>query len=91
MSDDLRSLLATLHERLSHARSVDAESRRMLATLVDDIHRALGESPAPGATQHPVREHESRVEAAAVQFEAEHPQLASVLRQVMDALGKAGI
>jgi len=38
-----------------------------------------------------VREHESRVEAAAVQFEAEHPQLASVLRQVMDALGKAGI
>jgi hypothetical protein len=31
------------------------------------------------------------VEALAVRFEAEHPSLAGVLRQIMDTLGKAGI
>jgi hypothetical protein len=31
------------------------------------------------------------LEALAVRFEADHPALAGVLRQIMDTLGKAGI
>jgi len=31
------------------------------------------------------------VKALAVRFEADHPSLAGVLRQIMDTLGKAGI
>jgi hypothetical protein len=31
------------------------------------------------------------VEALAVRFEADHPSLAGVLRQIMDTLSKAGI
>jgi hypothetical protein len=31
------------------------------------------------------------LEALAVRFEADHPSLAGVLRQIMDTLGKAGI
>jgi len=32
-----------------------------------------------------------RLESLAVQFEADHPGLAELLRQIIDALGKAGI
>lgn len=99
--ESLRELLARVHERLSHAGSLDPESRRLLVTVMDDIHRALGE-PARGgtgaggaagmadarATPHGAT---PRLEALAVQFEAEHPALAQGLRQLIDALGKAGI
>lgn len=83
--ENLRELLAQLHTRLSHAKSLDAESRRLLTTLSHDIERALGrasEETAPART---------RLEGAAVKLELEHPALASVVRQIIDALGKAGI
>jgi len=32
-----------------------------------------------------------RLEGLAVRFETDHPSLAQVLRQLIDALGKAGI
>lgn len=98
--ESLRDLLARVHERLSHAGSIDPESRRLLVTVMDDIHRALGETArddaggragettAPRAAPHGAG---PRLEALAVQFEAEHPTLAQGLRQLIDALGKAGI
>lgn len=81
--ESLRELLARVHERLGHAHSVDAESRRLLVTVMDDIQRALGEGSASGAAM--------RLETLAARFEAEHPLLAQGLRQLVDALGKAGI
>lgn len=95
--ENLRELLAQVHDRLSRAGSIDAESRRLLVTVMDDIHRALGEPPAGGAARRTeaakgAREGAvPRLEALAVQFEAEHPTLAQGLRQLIDALGKAGI
>jgi hypothetical protein len=82
--DDLRALLAQLHERLASARSLDAESRTMLATVARDIEGALRDDDAAAVDAEPV-------EALAVRFEADHPSLAGVLRQIMDTLGKAGI
>lgn len=88
--ESLRELLARVHERLSHAGSVDAESRELLMTVMRDIERALGrEGQAARETAQPAAV--PRLEALAVQFEAEHPALARVLRQLVDALGKAGI
>ena len=81
---DLRALLAQLHGRLGAARSLDAESREMLATVAGDIERALKNDDAGAIAAEPV-------EALAVRFEADHPSLAGVLRQIMDTLGKAGI
>lgn len=86
--ESLRELLGRVHERLSHADRVDAESRELLVTLTHDIDRALGGGgQLTGGQGHPA----PRLEELAVRFEAEHPALARALRQLIDALGKAGI
>jgi hypothetical protein len=83
-SQDLRALLAQLHERLGDTRELDSESRKLLATVARDIEQALTHDDASRVAAEPV-------EALAVRFEADHPSLAGVLRQIMDTLGKAGI
>ncbi len=82
---ELRRLLAELHTRLGHAKTLDSKARVLLLTVADDIEAALqrsGERP-PAA--------ETKLEALAVKFEADHPALAEAVRDVVDALGKAGI
>jgi hypothetical protein len=83
-SQELRALLAELHERLRSARSLDPEARGLLTTVARDIEHALKNDDASSVEAEPV-------EALAVRFEADHPSLAGVLRQIMDTLGKAGI
>jgi hypothetical protein len=83
--ENLRELLAQLHTRLGHAKSLDPESRRLLTTLSHDIERALGRASEDMA---PAR---NTLEGAAVKLELEHPALATVVRQIVDVLGKAGI
>jgi hypothetical protein len=83
-SNELRALLAELHARLKTARSLDAESRGLLTTVARDIEQALKNDDAGSVAPEPVEE-------LAVRFEADHPSLAGVLRQIMDTLGKAGI
>lgn len=85
--ESLRELLARVHERLGQSGSVDPESRKLLEALVRDIDRALGE----GEGTAPVKGHVPRLESLAVRFQADHPGLAELLRQVVDALGKFGI
>ena len=82
----LRELLARVRERLSQARSVDPESRKHLSAVVRDIDHALGEAGADTAGAHA-----PRLESLAVRFEADHPGLAEVIREVIDALARAGI
>ncbi len=92
--ESLRELLARLHERLSANSSVDGESRELLATLMRDIERALGSGSRTAVPAQAVAQaaaHVSRLEGLAVDFQAGHPQLAELLRQLVDALGKAGI
>ena len=85
MSDrDLEVLLAELHKRLKQARSLDPEARKLLTTVARDIENALENDDTSAVSAEPV-------EALAVRFEADHPSLAGVLRQIMDTLGKAGI
>jgi hypothetical protein len=81
---DLDALLAELHVRLKRARSLDPEARKLLTTVARDIEKALENDDASAVAVEPV-------EALAVRFEADHPSLAGVLRQIMDTLGKAGI
>ena len=82
--EDLRALLAQLHERLGETRSLDPEARALLTTVARDIEQALASEDASAVSAEPV-------EALAVRFEADHPSLAGVLRQIMDTLRKAGI
>jgi len=83
--ENLRELLAQLHTRLGNAESLDPESRKLLTTLSHDIERALGRASEETA---PAR---NSLESVAVKLEAEHPGLATVVRQLVDALGNAGI
>lgn len=92
--ESLRELLTRVHERLSKAATVDSEARRLLATLTQDIERALGaQPPAPSATdkRRVGRESVSRLEELAARFDAEHPALAQTVRQLVDFLGKGGV
>jgi hypothetical protein len=87
--DNLRELLARVHEHLAKAGPIDQDSRALLATLVRDIERTLhrgGEDAVAKAA-----ESAPRLEALAVQLEAQHPALVQVLRQFIDLLAKAGI
>ena len=83
---DLRTLLTELHERLRHAKAVDPDSRTLLAAVAADIEGALEQRTGP-----PVAAAETKLQALATKFEAEHPALAAAVRDVVDALGKAGI
>jgi hypothetical protein len=86
-NDDLRELLAQLHARLGRAGSLDTAAKEMLLTVSDDIERALAENDTPPAVSHEPQQ----LEALAARFEVDHPALATVLRQIIDTLGKAGI
>jgi hypothetical protein len=84
----LKDQLAALHVELARTRSVDdPELRTRLIELLGDITRLLRKPATAG-------EHNSLIEqldALAVRFEADHPALGSAIRQVVDALAKAGI
>jgi len=87
--ESLRELLTRVHERLSRAASVDAPSRELLSTVMHDIDRALrGDVPSVADVKAVTA---PRLEALAVRFEAEHPAIAQLLRQIADVLGQAGI
>jgi hypothetical protein len=85
---ELKDQLAALHAELVRTRSVDdPELRRRLIELLGDITRLLGKPATAG-------EHSSlfeQLDALAVRFEADHPALGNAIRQVVDALAKAGI
>ena len=87
--DNLRDLLARVHEHLAKAGSIDPDSRALLATVVRDIERTLHRG-GDGAVAK-AAESAPRLEALAVQLETEHPALVGVLREFIDLLAKAGI
>ncbi len=87
MSSPLQDRLESLHTELAATTVVDSESRKTLVALLGDITRLLDKSKWESPPDEPVTE---RLEALAVNFEADHPALGTAIRQVVDALGKAG-
>jgi hypothetical protein len=83
----LRDLLVRVRERLGQAKSVDADSRKHLAAVMSDIDSTLGRDGAQGTASA----HLPRLESLAVRFEADHPGVAEVIREVIDALVRVGI
>ena len=83
----MRDLLKQLHHALGGARPADEESRRLLGTVMSDIERVLQQPGAPPDGE-PVS---GRLEELVVRYEADHPAVAGAMRQLIDALAKAGI
>jgi hypothetical protein len=95
---ELHELLRRLHEELGRATSLDDEARRLVGVLAADLRRvatretpSVGAGGAPSASEAEAVGSPGGIEELAVRFEAEHPAVASTLRQVADVLGKAGI
>lgn len=83
----LQQQLQATHEALSKLRSVDTETRQQLLVLLADISQLL-HPDAPADTDDTPTE---RLESIAARFDADHPALSAAVRQLVDALGKAGI
>lgn len=84
----LQRLIASLHEELSSAESVDEHSRALLRNLTEDIEGlASSDVSQTGAAESAA----GQLEDAAVRFETEHPKLSMALGELVDALGKLGI
>jgi hypothetical protein len=81
-SESLHAALAKLHAELQEAPQLDPEARRMLDELAADIRRTRSTE---------AEAHAPRLEALAVRFEAQHPELAASLRGIADALGRVGL
>jgi Domain of unknown function (DUF4404) len=90
VSSDLHKQLESLHNELARTHVIDRESRDLLVTLLNDISRLLEAKPTASSAsdEHSLTE---RLDEIAVQFEAEHPQLGTAIRRVVDTLAKAGI
>ncbi|HUY84014.1 MAG TPA: DUF4404 family protein [Steroidobacteraceae bacterium] len=95
-TDRLQEQLAKLHAELAEARRADPQQRALLVKVMEDIARLLERSAAPATTaaSAPLLPDESvadRLEALAVQFEADHPALAASVRRFVDLLVTAGL
>lgn len=89
MSQDIQQHIVALHERLERldSRSLEPRTRELLLVLLNDLTRLLGAPPIDDE-DHPLTD---RLEEIAVRFEAEHPSVGTAVRQLIDALAKAGI
>ncbi len=84
---ELKQTLNDLHDELARAPQLGPEDRALLQSALADIKQALEAPQARGSTA----EQGDALEGAAVRLEAGHPGVASAIRAVLDALGKAGI
>jgi len=96
-SETLRSILARLQQELIRAPRLSEEARCQLREAIRDVERLVDRSEASSSAQastladtSPLRQ-KHRLEALAVEFEAEHPTLAALVRQFIDVLAAAGL
>jgi len=89
VNQDTREHILALHARLERLdrEAIDPGTRESLMLLLGDLTRLLGAASLDNEN-HPLTE---RLEQLAVSFEAEHPAVGTAVRQLIDALAKAGI
>lgn len=89
MNQDIQQHILSLHARLEQLDrdAVDSRTRESLMLLLNDLTRLLGAASLDNE-DHPLTE---RLDQLAVNFEADHPAVGTAVRQLIDALAKAGI
>jgi hypothetical protein len=81
----LKAHLIELREELAGTQTLDEHTRQLLEHVADEIEQVLAQ------TEPDYESLRERVEARAVDFEANHPGFARLLNEVTDALAKLGI
>jgi len=87
-TEQIKSTIRDLHERLEEAGPIDGETRQLLSQLDQDLHRLLA---AKVEVQDEEAGFQERLESIAADFDSRHPQLAGILRELGDALARVGI
>jgi len=84
---DLRSELKVLHDRIEASLHKDPQDKDALSHIMTDLVRlAEGENFHEEETET-LKE---QIDEKATDFEARHPKVAGVMREVMDVLAKLG-
>ena len=85
--DNLKKLLANLHQELEGSDRMDVETRALLQQLHQDIEK-LDESNNNADQGASVIEQAESLEA---RFAAKHPAAEGFVREIIDLLGRMGI
>ena len=85
---NLRELLERLHHELESTEPTDEKGREMLRHLDTDIRSLLKRSGAQAEADEPMLE---RLQDTIDHFEITHPQLTTMLSEMMTILSNAGI
>lgn len=87
--EELEALLTKLQTELESHPPVDAELRASLQELQQDITGMLSsDTPLAATADDSLAQRAQEIDA---RFSTEHPYLTSIVRDVMDLLGKIGI
>ena len=89
-ADRLRQLLAQVHTKLETTQTLDDEGRALVLNTMGELAGLL-EKPKDEPKSDQDESLGERLEDAAKQFEADHPQLFTALQQIIDTLRGAGI
>jgi uncharacterized membrane protein YccC len=81
----LRRHVAALRQELVSQDKLDGRTRELLERIATDVEDVIDENAEESASPR------ERIESAATEFEAEHPTLARILREVGDTLAKLGV
>ncbi len=84
---NLSQLLEEVHNELANTKAVDERGRELLRNLKNDIETLLQE-PEEGAADESMLE---RLEDSIGHFEESHPDLTSLLSNLINVLNNAGI
>jgi Domain of unknown function (DUF4404) len=85
----LRERLEHLRTELEHTPAVDARTRALLESVLQDVHAVLARSdPVPA---QPAQSVGARLRAAVQHVEGSHPQLTWTLSQLSDTLSRMGL
>ncbi|MGS2724727.1 DUF4404 family protein [Porticoccus sp. GXU_MW_L64] len=87
-NDELKQQIAELRHSLQEASETDVHVKDMLGSLMEDIVVLVSEDNGGQVDSQAVH---SQLDQQAADFEARHPKVAGLLRQLMDQLAKLGI
>jgi hypothetical protein len=86
---ELNELLHKLHDEIQKTRSIDGKDSELLRDLEGDIRTLLEKSQGGTIQVHPSIQ--QRLELAVNHFEVSHPDLTTLISNLLDSLSSAGI
>jgi hypothetical protein len=88
-NNELDELLHKLHDEIQKTRSIDDKGSELLRDLEGDIRTLLEKSQGGTLQVHPSIQ--QRLELAVNHFEVSHPDLTTLITNLLDSMSSAGI